>query len=532
MDLRRVGTIGAANGSFAVRGTHTYTEEGKYTVAVQIADADGASLATTATARVADAPLNGSGSDFNATAGTAVTATVGAFMDTDPHAHLAGGGLGNDETGIIMWGDGTESAASITLDLATGVFSVSGTHVYAADGTFAVRAVITDFGGSSVELDGTATVAAASKLSSNGVGIDGIEGSQIADTVVASFADSDGDPISNFTASIQWGDGSTSSGALGESGGSFVVRGTHTYTEEGTYKVAVQITDADGASATASSTATIADAPLSGGGRGFAAGAGTAITTDVGTFTDADPNAHLAGGGLGSDETGIISWGDGTQSPASITLDVATGVFSVSGTHIYANGGTFAVKAIINDFGGSSVELDGTATVAAAPRAQSSGPAGDAQTSNGAAAATTRDSADLPAAALEPAINGFGRNLRKSRSARFSTVVATFTDSSNSASLHAGKAKGDTRIYPLGRRHDLDGNHSVQSENSRLHRPRKPPLRLDRRLFGRNRNHKFVGSVRDARRSGHRSLIGVTETRGNLRITSHGPSGSRQHESG
>ena len=94
-----------------------------------------------------------------------------------------------------------------------------------------------------------------------------------------------------YTASIDWGDGSpVAAGTVLGSGGSFTVYGTHTYAEEGSYTVTTTVSDVDTPTngATATSTATVADAAL----RSACAAAGTSGTTFAGpTASLADANA-------------------------------------------------------------------------------------------------------------------------------------------------------------------------------------------------------------------------------------------------
>src|SRR6516164_1239313 len=122
-------------------------------------------------------------------------------------------------------------------------------------------------------------------LSATGVSIGAIEGNAVTATV-ATFTD--GNPsatTADFTATINWGDGTSSAGTITETNGVFSVAGTHTYREEGSDPISVTIKDVDGSTATASSTATVADAPLSAtGGVSVGATEGNPFTATVATF--------------------------------------------------------------------------------------------------------------------------------------------------------------------------------------------------------------------------------------------------------
>ncbi len=80
---------------------------------------------------------------------------------------------------------------------------------------------------------------------------------------VATFTDSNtSDAASDFTASIDWGDGVTSDGSVSGSNGSFSVSGTHTYADEagnGPISVTVSGPDSSSDSATASAAPDVAD---------------------------------------------------------------------------------------------------------------------------------------------------------------------------------------------------------------------------------------------------------------------------------
>jgi hypothetical protein len=76
---------------------------------------------------------------------------------------------------------------------------------------------------------------------------------------VATFTDLDkSGSAADYTATITWGDGTTSAGQVADTGnGNFAVSGSHTYITIGTYNISAQINDtSDGASLTLSGTAT------------------------------------------------------------------------------------------------------------------------------------------------------------------------------------------------------------------------------------------------------------------------------------
>ena len=195
------------------------------------------------------------------------------------------------------------------------------------------------------------TPANAGELVAHGVEFHGVEGTPIASTIVATFSDTDHAPRTSYQALINFGDGSSAPGVVQLSGDRYVVLASHTYSEEGKYHVTVQITDSDGSTATANSTAVIADARLTSWGNRFSARHEHSATVLLGTFTDANPSAAL------SDFTGVAYWGDGGVSTVSISQDPISKVFSVYGTHNYAHAGTRHLMVIIKDVGGNSTEF-------------------------------------------------------------------------------------------------------------------------------------------------------------------------------
>jgi hypothetical protein len=134
-------------GTYILAATHTYAEEGHYDISSGPAD-DSNPLAG---AQITDAPLTASPVAASATAGTPFSGTVATFTDADP------AGAAGDYTATIDWGDGTQSAGTITA--AGGGFSVAGSHTYATGASEPVTVTITDAGGSSTVAHSTMGVA-------------------------------------------------------------------------------------------------------------------------------------------------------------------------------------------------------------------------------------------------------------------------------------------------------------------------------------------------------------------------------------
>jgi hypothetical protein len=155
---------------------------------------------------------------------------------------------------------------------------------------------------------------------------------------------------------IEWGDGQTSEGTVNEAG----IDGSHTYAEEGTFNGLVTYhNDFGSGTHTVAFVAKVADAPLTATGVPVSATAGTAFSSTVATFTDADP------AGTVTDYTATIDWGDGSTSEGTIA-SAASGGFAVTGSHTYGNAGAYQTSVTIKDKGGSTASAASTANVAPA----------------------------------------------------------------------------------------------------------------------------------------------------------------------
>jgi uncharacterized repeat protein (TIGR01451 family) len=359
------GIVSLGKGNFAVLAGYTYAEEGNYTLSVQVSDAGGASISNSRTISVADAPLARLSLSLNATEGLGTT-TVATFSDLNAGAPVS------DFTATIAWGDGSTTTVSGSgggiVALGGGNFAVLASHTYAEEGNESVAVQILDDGGSSLSASRGIRVADAPLSNLTLVNPGATEGIGTGAVTVATFSDTNaGAAAADFTATVRWGDGSAPSAAtvVALGGGSFAVLASHTYAEERTSTLSVQVLDDGGASLSGSRANAVADAPLGSPSLvnpGATEGLGTGAVT-VATFSDANTAATAA------DFTAVIAWGDGSSSTVTGGGIVALGggSFAVLGSHTYAEDGTYTLSVQVLDDGGASASASGTIAVADAP---------------------------------------------------------------------------------------------------------------------------------------------------------------------
>jgi hypothetical protein len=189
--------------------------------------------------------------------------------------------------------------------------------------------------------------------------ITGTEGTAFSGQV-ATFTDANTNaPLSDFPSGpnnslIDWGDGSTSAGIVTQAGGpgtAFLISSNHTYVEDGTYTVKVTVTDIGGATVTATGTAVISDANLTGAANDIGVVRDLPFSGTVATFTDANPNAPLSDFANGV----TIAWGDGATTSGTVTQPGGVGTqFVVNGNHTFTNPGAFTITVTVNDLGGAT----------------------------------------------------------------------------------------------------------------------------------------------------------------------------------
>jgi hypothetical protein len=286
---------------------------------------------------------------------------VATFTDADPNA------AGADYSGSVTWGDGQTSgsaAGNVTIQAdpnLAGVFDVlaSKPGPYSGPGAFTLAVTVADAGG--------ATASASPVLTVGGL----LEGQAVSNVPLTTFTDASDPTASDYSATVAWGDGTTSSNAAGNvtiqtdpnQAGVFDVLASKPapYAEEGAYSLQISVTNAGTVVATASPSLTVSDAPLGGQSLTVRPTTGQLYGGNIATFTDPGTD------GTPNDYSAVINWGDGSTSTASgaagtITADPVAG-FDVAGSHTYASDGTYAVTVILADVGGSQTTVASTAQV-------------------------------------------------------------------------------------------------------------------------------------------------------------------------
>ena len=283
----------AAGGGFDVSGTYTYAQYGAYPVTVDVTSSGGSTVTIDSTANVADAPLTAATNSTppQPTAGAAFDGVVADFTDANSYATAA------QFTASITWGDGAASTGTVSSNGAGG-FEVTGTHTYTTYGNDAVSVAIASQGGSTLTVASTVTVADAPTTAAGATVTIGQNQSYTGE--IATFTDANPyAAASQFTATINWGDGTTTTGTITvdpQVYEQFDVSGTHTYTVPGSFPVFVTISDAGGQSATAQSNATVTTANTA----QTVAAAGAAGVFNTAVSGSGDTNTASFDLGLGS----------------------------------------------------------------------------------------------------------------------------------------------------------------------------------------------------------------------------------------
>jgi hypothetical protein len=159
--------------------------------------------------------------------------------------------------------------------------------------------------------------------------------------------------LRDYTATINWGDGTTTNGTLqADPAGGYEVVGTHSYSYAPagtTYQVTITLADGTGYRTTGTTTAVILSSDLVyGHGRRIRTTAGQPFNGVVATFSGYGPFD-----GVG-DYSAVIDWGDGNYTRGIIVKDPSGG-FMVEGTKTFRKPGAHRVWVTITGGSGAFV---------------------------------------------------------------------------------------------------------------------------------------------------------------------------------
>jgi len=372
-----VGTPFLVSVSPAAGDSHAYAQAGGYTVTVTATERGGVTATGTAAAAISDAPVTAAAVAVPPlNQGQIYAGLVATF--TTPNAQAPTGFY----LAQIDWGDGVGATGRVNA-VSPGAFSVTpdpssgGQHSYAQAGSYTITTtVISLFSGTRSSASEVVTVNDAPIVGTPGSSLAGVAGTVVGG-LLGSFTQFPGTPVEDFTATVNWGDGSSTAATVtAGSGGGFDVNGSHLYTSVNYWPVAVTVRDAAGSVGTFGLVAAVSDAAITGAGVAVSAVQGTPFGGTLATFTDANVYAQAG------EFKALVNWGDGS----AVTLGTVTGSggsFQVAGSHTYtaSRAGGFAVTVRVLHAGGGNATATATATVLV-PLSGALSPSSDSGVSN------------------------------------------------------------------------------------------------------------------------------------------------------
>ena len=369
------------NPGFSVLGTHRYKLTSAPLVArVTINDADISTSTGTVNVLVAATPILAETPSLSAVEGAPFTGVVAAF-DTPQDKLLRG----DDFTAMVNYNDGQDPTPGRVSYEGNGRFTVIATHAFAFGDT-AIATTLKRVQAPDLVLPlltATVTVAPATVLASPTPTLAASEGVEVT-ALVANFASANPNALpADFTAKVNWGDGTTSDPSavtirVIPGGGGFQAVATHTYVQQGVYVVSTEVDGKNGSTAFGFVNAVVADAPLTVSVTPPAANQKVAFTAPVATFVSQNAQANIA------KFAAAINWGDGTTTAGTVGPGADPGTFTVVGGHTYAEGGPYTLTVTVVSTGGSTAVGASTIRVGdiLLPIAGAMSPASDSGRSN------------------------------------------------------------------------------------------------------------------------------------------------------
>jgi hypothetical protein len=321
--------------------SHSYADDGVYTVAVKVAEAGTAPTPSdmkTFKVTVANVPPAVTAADAQtADEGTSKSFSLGSF--TDP---------GDDGPWAVKveWGDG--SSDTTFTEATSGAISAK-SHSYADDGEYTVKVTVSEAGTAPTPSDSktfTVTVANVPPAVTAADGQTADEGTSKSFSL-GSFTDPGDD--GPWAVKVEWGDGSSDTTFTEAAPGPISAK-SHTYSDDGEYTVKVTVSEA-GTAPTPSDTktfnVTVANvSPAVTVAADQTASEGTSKSVSLGSFTDPGDDGPWAV---------KVEWGDGSS---DTTFTEATPGAISAKSHTYADDGEYTVKVTVSEAGTTPTPSD------------------------------------------------------------------------------------------------------------------------------------------------------------------------------
>ncbi len=355
-----------AAGEGMLAANHIYADNGTYNITLTVEDALGVTTQAFTTATIEnDVPVaTPLVSTVDAVRNVPLTIDFGDFVDAG--FNNINTGTTESFTALIEWGDGSSSAGVVDVTMGmpgtptTG--TISGEHTWSQEGQYTVTVTIADDDGGEDSFDVLVNVENdAPEFTSVGTVV-GNEGQTV--TLVANFEDQ-GPDDGTYTSDIDWGDGTSSTGTVTFAGGSGTVTAEHVYGDNGTWQIAIELTDQDGNETLGNTQALIGNiAPTIDSVANQTIDVTEAVSVPTIGFTD--PGIDVTG--LSSESFEVdVEWGDGsTDSNVPFVLDQTSGQSegSISGlSHNYGSPGVYPVTVTVRDDDNGVVSTSFTVTV-------------------------------------------------------------------------------------------------------------------------------------------------------------------------
>ncbi len=227
-------------GPGTLSGSHDYADDGAYTVTLKVTDATDTESSDTRTLTVTvtnvDPVVDEAAGIATSTECEGITISLG-FSDCNPNdAHTA----------TIDWGDGSDVEDGTVVE-SDGVGTVSGSHQYDDNGEYTVTITVNDddYDDDYPEDGGQGTGEITVSVSNVAPTVEAGPDQEVTkgERVFINPTFEDCGPVDTHTASIAWGDGTTTDGVVNQEADT--VTGDHVYLQNGVFTVTVTVTDND-----------------------------------------------------------------------------------------------------------------------------------------------------------------------------------------------------------------------------------------------------------------------------------------------